>query len=180
MHYEPDNGSNVHRHTCTQTYMYTYTFSSKMHRNPFLLPCLHFLNYITHSQLFKNFPSLCTCSQNGWDRESSVSGSQSPTSSRQSVSTCRAGSSVSRSPSMSINIALVAYRLAGLHFFRHVFLSCTTNFPANCDNDDQKHVCTYTGVIYGKKFCCVVFCVVTFPDRPGLEACNFCTVSRTK
>ena len=147
MRHEPDNGSNV------QTYVCARTLSSKTHNNLFILLCLHFLNYPStsnYSMKARTFPPFVHAHRATEVGVSSISGSQSPSSSCQSVSACCAGSSVCRSSSVSINIALVAYRLVGHHFFPHVFLSRTTNFPANCDNDLRKHVRTYTGTIYGK------------------------------
>ena len=53
MRHEPGYGSNV------DIRVYTYTFSSKTHRNLFIHPCLHFLNYPStsnYSMKARTFP----------------------------------------------------------------------------------------------------------------------------
>ena len=101
-----------------------YTFSSKTHSNAFILPCLHFLNYLSPSQLFykgKNLPSFRACSQ----------------SARAYLRVVQVYQSLGHHLCPSTSRALVAYRLV---------TSFSTSFSA-VDNDNDNDTRAY---VYGR------------------------------
>ena len=147
--------------------MYTYTFSSKTHRNLFILPCLHFLNYPStsnYSMKARTFPPFVHA------HRAAEIGSQIYLAHNHPRTPARAYLSVVQVHQCLGHLPYPSTSRTGLPVITSFSMSFSSllllNFPANCDNDLQKHVrirAQYTGK--SLKFCRAVFRVVTFPDR---------------